>query len=201
MQKTEVKIARWIEAGFNLYKNNFTTLVLAALIALVLSTVTVGILTGPMIAGLIIITLRLLRKTDPEQRIQLFFKFFSLYRHLGNRHPDWIPDGRVASHHRAIAFFVHRLCRPGLSYVRSFFDCRPTDAFLAGFPKKHRYRQNQFLAFSGPGDDCQHHRQHRRNCLWYRYRPDRPDSNLYSGRRLSGNIRRSNAIIHSGCIG
>ena len=46
MQKTNVNIARWIEAGFNLYKNNFTTLVLAALIALVLSTVTIGILTG-----------------------------------------------------------------------------------------------------------------------------------------------------------
>ena len=52
MQKVDVKIVKWIEEGFNLYKNNFTTLVLAALIALVLSTVTIGILTGPMIAGL-----------------------------------------------------------------------------------------------------------------------------------------------------
>ena len=79
MQKTEVNIARWIEAGFNLYKNNFTTLVLAALIALVLSTVTVGILTGPMIAGLIIITLRLLRKTDPEPEIGAVFKGFNYF--------------------------------------------------------------------------------------------------------------------------
>ena len=79
MQKTEVNIARWIEAGFNLYKNNFTTLVLAAVIALVLSTVTVGILTGPMIAGLIIITLRLLRKTDPEPEIGAVFKGFNYF--------------------------------------------------------------------------------------------------------------------------
>jgi uncharacterized membrane protein len=79
MQKTDVNIVRWIEAGFNLYKNNFTTLVLAALIALVLSTVTIGILTGPMIAGLIIITLQLLRKADPEPEISVVFRGFSFF--------------------------------------------------------------------------------------------------------------------------
>ncbi|MBW2432596.1 MAG: hypothetical protein JRF36_03265 [Deltaproteobacteria bacterium] len=79
MQKTHVKLGEWIEAGFNLYKNNFTTLVLAALIALVLSTVSIGILTGPMIAGLIIITLQLLRKAEPGPEAGAVFKGFSYF--------------------------------------------------------------------------------------------------------------------------
>ena len=79
MQKTDVHIGKWIEAGFNLYKNNFTTLVLAALIALVLSTVSIGILTGPMIAGLIIITLQLLRKTEPRPEAGAVFKGFGYF--------------------------------------------------------------------------------------------------------------------------
>jgi uncharacterized membrane protein len=79
MQKTEVNIVQWIEAGFNLYKNNFTTLVLAALIALVLSTITIGILTGPMIAGLIIITLQLLRNADPKPEAGVVFRGFHYF--------------------------------------------------------------------------------------------------------------------------
>ena len=79
MQKGDVKIGKWIEEGFNLYKNNFTTLVLAALIALVLSTVTIGILTGPMIAGLIIITLQLLRKADPKPEASVVFRGFRYF--------------------------------------------------------------------------------------------------------------------------
>ena len=79
MQKANVNIVRWIEAGFNLYKNNFTTLVLAALIALVLSTVTIGILTGPMIAGLIIITLQLLRKAAPKPEAGVVFRGFRYF--------------------------------------------------------------------------------------------------------------------------
>lgn len=79
MQKPEVNIVHWIEAGFNLYKNNFITLVLAALIALVLSTVTIGILTGPMIAGLIIIALQLLRNTDPKPEAGVVFRGFHYF--------------------------------------------------------------------------------------------------------------------------
>ena len=79
MQKTNVNIVQWIEAGFNLYKNNFTTLVLAALIALVLSTITIGILTGPMIAGLIIIALQLLRNVDPKPEAGVVFRGFHYF--------------------------------------------------------------------------------------------------------------------------
>lgn len=79
MQKTTVKLGEWIEAGFNLYKENFTTLVLAALIALVLSTVSIGILTGPMIAGLILMTLQLLRKEVPKPEAGRIFSGFSFF--------------------------------------------------------------------------------------------------------------------------
>ena len=76
MQKVDVKISAWIEEGFNLYKNNFGTLVLAAIIALVLTTITIGILAGPMLAGLVIITLQLLRKAHPEPEPGKVFRGF-----------------------------------------------------------------------------------------------------------------------------
>ncbi len=79
MQKTDVNLGQWIETGFNLYKNNFATLVLAALIGLVLSTVSIGILTGPMIAGLIIITLQLLRQADPKPEAGMVFRGFGFF--------------------------------------------------------------------------------------------------------------------------
>jgi uncharacterized membrane protein len=79
MRQTDVKLGEWIEAGFNLYKKNFTTLVLAAVIALALSTVSVGILTGPMVAGLIIMSLQLLRKEVPKPEAGAVFKGFSYF--------------------------------------------------------------------------------------------------------------------------
>jgi uncharacterized membrane protein len=79
MQKDDVKIFEWIEQGWNLYKNNFGTLVLASVIALVLSTITIGILTGPLIAGLIIITLQLLRKEEPKPGAGTVFRGFAYF--------------------------------------------------------------------------------------------------------------------------
>jgi hypothetical protein len=79
MEKVDVKFGEWIEEGFNLYKNNFGTLVLACVIALVLSTVTIGILTGPMIAGLVIVTLQLLRKEHPKPDAGKVFRGFDYF--------------------------------------------------------------------------------------------------------------------------
>jgi hypothetical protein len=79
MQNVDVKIGKWLEEGFTLYKNNFKTLVLAAIIGLVLSTVSIGILAGPMIAGLIIITLQLTRKEDPKPEAGAVFRGFSYF--------------------------------------------------------------------------------------------------------------------------
>jgi hypothetical protein len=79
MQKVEVRFGKWIEEGFNLYKNNFGTLVLASVIALVLSTVTIGLLTGPMIAGLLIMTLQLLRREEPRPDAGRIFRGFDYF--------------------------------------------------------------------------------------------------------------------------
>jgi hypothetical protein len=76
MQKVDVKMVKWIEEGFTLYKNNFATLVLASVIALVLSAVTIFLLTGPMIAGLIIVTLQLLREEEPKPEAGRVFRGF-----------------------------------------------------------------------------------------------------------------------------
>jgi hypothetical protein len=79
MQKVDVKIGTWIEEGFNLYKNDFGTLVLASVIALVLSAITIGILTGPMIAGLIIVALQFLRKEEPKPDAGRIFRGFNYF--------------------------------------------------------------------------------------------------------------------------
>ena len=151
MQKTDVNIARWIEAGFNLYKNNFTTLVLAALTA-------TSIAVGPARADCAGVEHGHHRHSDrphdrrPDhyyaaaitqsgsqtgsrcsfQRVSLFSKYLSLCPHLGHRHTGRIPFGGGGSHHRAVDFSVLRLCRTGLPDVRSLFDRRQTDGFLAG---------------------------------------------------------------------
>ena len=79
MQKVDVKIGEWIEQGFNLYKNNFGTLVLASVIVLVLTKITIFILTGPMIAGLVIVTLQLMRKQDPKPNAGSVFRGFDYF--------------------------------------------------------------------------------------------------------------------------
>jgi hypothetical protein len=79
MEKVEVKFGEWFEEGFNLYKENIVTLILASLVALLLSTVTLGILAGPMFAGLIFITLGLFDKTDPKPETGSLFKGFDYF--------------------------------------------------------------------------------------------------------------------------
>ena len=79
MQKVQVKIGEWIEKGFNLYKANFGLLVLTSIIAVVLSSVTVGILAGPMIAGLALVILELLDRREPKPEIGKVFKGFEYF--------------------------------------------------------------------------------------------------------------------------
>jgi hypothetical protein len=79
MEIVEVKFGEWIEKGFNLYKENFATLVLASLIAVVISAVTVGVLAGPMAAGVILITLGLVDKKDPRPEAGSVFKGFDYF--------------------------------------------------------------------------------------------------------------------------
>ena len=79
MNKVEVKFGEWIEGGFNLYKANFGLLVLASIFVVVISAVTAGLLAGPMLAGLALITLQLLDRRDPAPEAGQVFKGFDYF--------------------------------------------------------------------------------------------------------------------------
>ena len=79
MDKVEVKFGEWFDKRFSLYKENLGTLVLASLIALVLSAVTIGILAGPMLAGIILITLGFFDKKEPKPEVGNVFKGFDYF--------------------------------------------------------------------------------------------------------------------------
>jgi archaellum biogenesis protein FlaJ (TadC family) len=79
MQKVQVQFSRWIEEGFNLYKDNFKTLVLATIFVVVISTVTAFILAGPMLAGLALVTLELRDKKEPRPEAGKVFKGFDYF--------------------------------------------------------------------------------------------------------------------------
>ena len=79
MEKVEVRFGEWLEKGFNLYKENIATLILATVVALLLSMVTLGILAGPMLAGVYFITLGLFDKTDPKPEAGSLFKGFDYF--------------------------------------------------------------------------------------------------------------------------
>ena len=57
---TEVKFEEWIKQGFDLFKDNAVVLIVAGLIVGVLSSVTMGILAGPLLGGFFLMILRLL---------------------------------------------------------------------------------------------------------------------------------------------
>jgi uncharacterized membrane protein len=69
----------WIKEGFELYKNNLTLLILSSLIAFLLSAVTIGILSGPMYAGLIGIILRLRDGDQPPPVVGDVFQGFQFF--------------------------------------------------------------------------------------------------------------------------
>ena len=77
--KAEVKIGDWVSRGFELYKSNIGTMIAAGAIAMVLSAVTMGILGGPMMAGLIMIVLATLRKQEPKPGAGDVFKGFEVF--------------------------------------------------------------------------------------------------------------------------
>ncbi|MCE9613000.1 MAG: hypothetical protein K8T26_01905 [Lentisphaerae bacterium] len=73
----QVDIGGWLTKGLDLYKRNFGLLVVASLLAMLLSAVTFGILAGPMFAGLILIALRLLRGAEPKPAVGTLFEGFN----------------------------------------------------------------------------------------------------------------------------
>ena len=79
MNKIQVKFGDWIEGGFKLYKANFGTLVLASIFVVVIGAVTAGLLAGPMLAGLVFVTLQLLDRSDPRPEAGKVFKGFDYF--------------------------------------------------------------------------------------------------------------------------
>lgn len=79
MQAVEVKFGDWIQRGFDVYKDNAGILILASLIASVLSVLTFFVLAGPMAVGMILITLALIDKRDPKPKADDVFKGFSYF--------------------------------------------------------------------------------------------------------------------------
>lgn len=74
---TEVKFGDWIGKGFDIYKQNLGLLVLSSLVAMLISAVSCGILSGPMMAGLILITLHLVDGKPGKPEVGWVFQGFS----------------------------------------------------------------------------------------------------------------------------
>jgi uncharacterized membrane protein len=79
MEKPEVKFGDWIQQGFDLYKDNLGLLILASLLVVLLGAVTLGILTGPLMVGLILIVLGLVDKREPKPEVSEVFKGFEFF--------------------------------------------------------------------------------------------------------------------------
>lgn len=74
MNGVDVKFGEWIERGFNLYKENFMLLFLASLVGGILASVTVFVLAGPMMAGMIMICLKLYDNETPRPEVGVLFR-------------------------------------------------------------------------------------------------------------------------------
>ena len=79
MDQIDVKFGDWIEKGFTLYKENFGILVLASLIAVLVSAVTVGVLAGPMAAGLVLIVFQLDDRKTPPPEVGTLLRGFDFF--------------------------------------------------------------------------------------------------------------------------
>ena len=76
---TKVDIGTEIKNGWELFKANMVLLILANLVAGLLTVFTCGILLGPMMAGLYLIIQRLLKKDPVTPQIGDLFKGFSYF--------------------------------------------------------------------------------------------------------------------------
>ena len=79
MDKIDVKFGEWIEQGFSLYKENFGILVLVSLIAVIVSGITVGVLAGPMTAGVLLIVFQLHDRKEPQPEVGNLLRGFDFF--------------------------------------------------------------------------------------------------------------------------
>lgn len=79
MKNDSVNIGVWLERGFDLYRENLDVLVPASAIAFVLGVCTFGVLSGPMLAGLLAMVLCLLDRSGRKPRMGDVFKGFDCF--------------------------------------------------------------------------------------------------------------------------
>ncbi len=77
--KVDVKFGEWIQQGWELYKANIGVWIVASLLAIVISVATLGILSGPMIAGLAWMALVLVDRKEPKPQMGDVFKGFDYF--------------------------------------------------------------------------------------------------------------------------
>jgi hypothetical protein len=76
---TEVKINEWLTEGFELFRRHAGILLLASLIVVALSAVTLGVLSGPLTMGLILIILNLYKGQGQPPKAGDVFQGFRLF--------------------------------------------------------------------------------------------------------------------------
>jgi uncharacterized membrane protein len=77
--KVDVKFGEWIQQGWELYKDNIGIWIVASLLATVISVATLGILSGPMMAGLAWIALALVDRKEPKPQMGDVFNGFDYF--------------------------------------------------------------------------------------------------------------------------
>ncbi|MFA5044031.1 MAG: hypothetical protein WC381_03415 [Kiritimatiellia bacterium] len=77
--KVEVKFGEWIQQGWELYKANIGVWIVASLLAIVISIATLGILSGPMMAGLAWMALAFVDRKEPKPQMGDVFKGFDYF--------------------------------------------------------------------------------------------------------------------------
>ncbi|NLG36291.1 MAG: hypothetical protein GX548_13155 [Lentisphaerae bacterium] len=79
MADSKVDVAGWMGEAWALYKANFALLCVATLVAMLLAMLTCGVLGGPLWAGLVLMILRVSRKSEPAPQIGDVFKGFDFF--------------------------------------------------------------------------------------------------------------------------
>lgn len=79
MDKVDVKFGEWMQKGFDLYKANFGILVVAGLLTLLVGSISAGILMGPLMAGMMMVTLALVDGKDPKPSGTDVFQGFNVF--------------------------------------------------------------------------------------------------------------------------
>lgn len=74
-----IDIGSVLNRGFELYKQNISTLLITTLLGAIIAGVSFGILAGPMYAGIVYVTLALLDKSQPAPVIGDLFKGFNFF--------------------------------------------------------------------------------------------------------------------------